>query len=180
MTSFFSLIDFTSPKLYLMFAHIFLNPFLWNVIPRLEYYKKFVSKLFGSRDIGLYVWSAIVFSLGISRNLLFKFVVDEQKKLDLPNTYIDVIGYISYTIGMILVVGSSIRLGIIGTYNGDAFGILFPSKITGFPFNITSSPMYDGSTLNFLGHSLLHRSPVGVILTIWVYITYQLSCYFEE
>jgi methylene-fatty-acyl-phospholipid synthase len=180
MTSLLSLIDFTSPRLYLAFAHIFFNPFLWNIISRLEYYKKFVSKIFGSRLIAVYVWSAIVFTLGISRNLLFKFVVDEQKKLDLPNTYIDVIGYSSYTIGIILVVSSSIRLGIVGTYNGDAFGFLFPSKITGFPFNVTSSPMYDGSTLNFLGHAILYRSPVGVILSIWVYIVYRVSCCFEE
>ena len=94
--------------------------------------------------------------------------------------YIDIIGYIIYTIGIILVVGSSIRLGIVGTYNGDYFGILFPNRITGFPYNITDSPMYDGSVLNFLGHSILYRSPVGVMLTIWVWIIYRIGCLFEE
>ena len=180
MTSFFSLIDFTSPKLYFSLFHIFLNPFMWNLIGRLEYNTKCFSKFFGTPLKGVYASFVLIFTLGITRNLLFKFVVDEQQKLDLPYMCIDVIGYIIYAAGIILVVGSSIRLKIVGTYLGDYFGILFPNRITGFPYNITDSPMYDGSVLNFLGHSILYRSPVGVMLTIWVWIIYRIGCMFEE
>jgi len=28
-------------------------------------------------------------------------------------------------------------------------------RITGFPFNVCDNPMYNGSTLNFLGYALL-------------------------
>ena len=180
MSSILSLIDFTSPKLYFSLFHILLNPFIWNVIGRVEYKTKCFSKFFGTPLRGVYASSILIFSLGITRNFLFKFVVDEQQKLDLPYLYIDIIGYIIYAIGIVLVVGSSIQLGVIGTYLGDYFGILFPNRITGFPYNITDSPMYDGSVLNFLGHSIINRSPVGVLLTIWVWIIYRIGCMFEE
>lgn len=42
-----------------------------------------------------------------------------------------------------------------GTYLGDYFGILMSSRVTGFPFNLFSDPMYVGSTFAFLGGALL-------------------------
>ena len=41
-----------------------------------------------------------------------------------------------------------------GTFLGDYFGILMKEKVTGFPFNVLDNPMYVGSTLLFLAHSL--------------------------
>lgn len=174
------LIDFTSPTLYLVILHIMFNPFLWSAIGRIEYYTKWFSRVFGGKKRGCYVAAVIIFSFGISRNLLFKFVVDQQEKLALDNKMIDILGYILYFIGIVLVAGATYQLGIIGTYDGDYFGLLLPSKATGFPYNISSSPMYDGSTLNFLAHSLLHRSPVGVFLTLIVYVCYKIGCIFED
>jgi len=40
-------------------------------------------------------------------------------------------------------------------FAGDYFDILLPAKVTGFPFNVMDNPMYWGSTLNFLGMSLV-------------------------
>lgn len=40
--------------------------------------------------------------------------------------------------------------------------------------------MYDGSTLNFLGHAILYRSPAGLFLTAWVYFIYRVGLYFED
>ena len=37
---------------------------------------------------------------------------------------------------------------------GDYFGILMDARVTGFPFNICSDPMYVGSTLNFVAEAL--------------------------
>ncbi len=45
-------------------------------------------------------------------------------------------------------------LGVTGTYLGDYFGILMDKMVTGFPFNILDNPMYIGSTMCFLAHSL--------------------------
>lgn len=40
--------------------------------------------------------------------------------------------------------------------------------------------MYDGSTLNFLGYALYYRSPVGLLLTFWVYLIYRIGLHFED
>ena len=37
--------------------------------------------------------------------------------------------------------------------------------VTGFPFNVTSSPMYDGSTMSFLGTALWFGKPAGIALS---------------
>ncbi|PLW11837.1 hypothetical protein PCASD_19100 [Puccinia coronata f. sp. avenae] len=71
-------------------------------------------------------------------------------------------------------------LGFTGTYLGDYFGILMDHMVQGFPFNLTSSPMYNGSTLCFLGTALSYRSPAGVILTGLVYLVYQVALKYEE
>jgi methylene-fatty-acyl-phospholipid synthase len=47
-------------------------------------------------------------------------------------------------------------LGITGTFLGDYFGILMKEKVTGFPFNLTSDPMYNGSSLIFLGDAIAY------------------------
>lgn len=65
-----------------------------------------------------------------------------------------VLGAAFMAVGSILVASSMFRLGITGTYLGDYCGILMDARVTGFPFNVLSNPMYDGSTLNFLGMAL--------------------------
>ena len=59
-----------------------------------------------------------------------------------------------YVIGFTLVGSSYWRLGLTGTYLGDYFGILMDSRVTGFPFNVTNNPMYNGATLLFIAHAL--------------------------
>lgn len=60
----------------------------------------------------------------------------------------------AFSIGNVLVLSSFYRLGITGTYLGDHFGILMKQRITDFPFNWFSHPMYEGSTLVFLSYAL--------------------------
>lgn len=73
-----------------------------------------------------------------------------------------VVGATLVIFGITLVLSSFFALGITGTFLGDYCGILMEERVTGFPFNITDNPMYDGSTLNFIGlalwyaHSSLH------------------------
>lgn len=100
--------------------HIFLDPFLWNVLGQVEYKTKKISKLFGGNaKAAVYTIFVFIFTLGLSRNYLYKVVVDNQPQMEWNETVCKVLGYFFYTIGMILVVGSSWRLGIIGTYLGD-------------------------------------------------------------
>lgn len=63
---------------------------------------------------------------------------------------------------------------------GDYFGILMDEPVTGFPFNVTSAPMYWGSTISFLGTSLLYGRPAGALLTIHVFLVYLAALQFED
>lgn len=71
-------------------------------------------------------------------------------------------------------------MGITGTFLGDYFGILMDSMVTGFPFNVTVAPMYHGSTCSFLGTAILYGKPAGILLTLWVYIVYQIALSYEN
>jgi protein-S-isoprenylcysteine O-methyltransferase Ste14 len=82
--------------------------------------------------------------------------------------------------GNILVLSSMWALGVTGTYLGDYFGILMDHIVTGFPFNVTASPMYWGSTMSFLGTSLWFGKPAGLFLTFAVYASYWIALKFEE
>lgn len=52
--------------------------------------------------------------------------------------------------------------------------------VTGFPFNVTGSPMYTGSTLSFLGTALLFGKPAGILLTGLVHVVYAIALSFED
>lgn len=71
-------------------------------------------------------------------------------------------------------------LGVTGTYLGDYFGILMDDIVTGFPFNVTVSPMYYGSTMSFLGTAILFGKPAGILLTVEVLIVYLIALRFED
>ena len=82
--------------------------------------------------------------------------------------------------GQVLVLTSMWALGVTGTYLGDYFGILMDSKVEGFPFNVSGSPMYLGSTLCFLGMALYKGRGAGVLLTLEVVVMYLIALRFEE
>lgn len=71
-------------------------------------------------------------------------------------------------------------LGITGTYLGDYFGILMDHMVTGFPFNVTGSPMYYGSFMSFLGTALWYGKPAGIVLSFLVLVVYQIALSFED
>lgn len=52
--------------------------------------------------------------------------------------------------------------------------------VTGFPFNVTSAPMYWGSTMSFLGTALWFGKPAGVLLAGLVWMAYQVALQFED
>lgn len=65
-----------------------------------------------------------------------------------------VVAPIIFIIGQTLVLASTYRLGITGTFLGDYFGILMDKRVEGFPFNVLENPMYSGSTLCFIASAL--------------------------
>ena len=162
--------------------HIIFNVLLWNVTSRIQYKTKFFSNLFGDKKRAVYIHSIIIFSFGLSRNFLYKYVVNTSNNFFplIDNQYTTYIGYMMLLIGIILVSSATYKLGLIGTYNGDAYGFLLPSIITSFPFNLFNAPMYLGSTLNFLGYAIINKSLTGIALTILVGIVYFCGNIFEE
>lgn len=147
-----------------------------------EYHNQLLSNVFGGRkQTACYALAATIFSLGLVRDWLYKTALSEQATH--PILLSDSSRYAGYALlgtGNLLVISSTIRLGITGTFLGDYFGILLDEMVTGFPFNVSTSPMYTGSTMSFLGTALYFGKPAGLILTAWVYIVYQVALTFED
>lgn len=123
----------------------------------------------------------MIFALGLVRDWLYKVAITEQPSHPLLETSPSrIAAYLLLACGNLLVFSSIWALGITGTYLGDYFGILMDQMVTGFPFNITSAPMYQGSTMVFLGTALLWGKPAGILLSLWVYIAYSIALAFED
>lgn len=139
------------------FLVILLHPVLWNCIARFEYHTRFISRAFVKPKNGVIALAIWIILVGLYRDILFNMVTERQDKVaELSTLPFRALGVVSIALGLVLVVMSFIRLGFFGTYLGDYFGILMEEKVTGFPFDIFTHPMYDGSTLIFLGKALLY------------------------
>ncbi|KAF2452420.1 phosphatidylethanolamine N-methyltransferase [Lineolata rhizophorae] len=175
-------VDFKQPSFWVSAVSILFNPTFWNIAARQEYHNKIITKLFGGNSrYGCYGLAVTIFSLGIIRDMLYERALRTQPThplLDSPTATYTGVGLVLS--GNVLVLSSMWKLGITGTYLGDYFGILMDDMVTSFPFNVTSSPMYDGSTLSFLGTALWFGKPAGVLLTALVYAMYRVACRFED
>lgn len=79
---------------------------------------------------------------------------DQPTRHILPEVYRTVVPVVLFLVGQTLVLTSTWALGITGTFLGDYFGILMDHRVEGFPFNVVTNPMYDGSTLCFIATAL--------------------------
>lgn len=128
--------------------------------------------------------AATIFSLGIIRDFIYTTALENQPKSPLLTKQYPqlatIVAAILFGAGNTLVLSSMWALGITGTYLGDYFGILMDEIVTGFPFNVTGSPMYWGSASSFLGTAIWHGSPAGIGLTAFVYTCYKVALQFED
>lgn len=174
-------IDFEETWFKTALYFVAFNPIFWNIVARLEYRTHVLTKLAGSPKKGCYLLAFTIFSLGIARDLSFEKALRAQTVAPLlDEDYIKNIGRICIGAGQVLVLTSMYQLGVTGTYLGDYFGILMDDIVTSFPFNVSSNPMYQGSTLSFLGYSLLNGKAAGLIITFFVYTMYSFALKFEE
>jgi phosphatidylethanolamine N-methyltransferase len=151
--------------------------------PQTEYRAKVLTKLFGgNRYYGCYFLTVAIFSLGIFRDFLYERALRSQPVyqplVDSPLT--QPLAILLFLGGNTLVLTSMLALGVTGTYLGDYFGILMDDMVTGFPFNVSSCPMYLGSTMSFAATALWFAKPAGLLLTVEVWIVYWLALKFEE
>ncbi|BFZ59779.1 Phosphatidyl-N-methylethanolamine N-methyltransferase [Saitoella coloradoensis] len=179
----FSSIDWSHPSLYIAVASILFNPIWWNVVARMEYHNKTLTKLAGGNaKWGCYGLAVAIFSLGIIRDFLYERALNAQP-LYAPlaaHPYTKPLAVALFLTGNILVLTSMYALGVTGTYLGDYFGILMDARVTGFPFNVTDNPMYWGSAMSFLGTALWYGKPAGVVLSVVVVVMYKIALAFEE
>lgn len=114
------------------------------------------------------------------RDHLYAAALAEQPTYE-PLTHVAVraLGIALILIGTVLVVSSMWVLGITGTYLGDYFGILMDHMVTDFPFNVTSDPMYWGSSANFIGVALWYGKPAGLLLSALVIAAYAVALQYE-
>ena len=144
-----------------------------------EYKYKAITRLFGGNPRrGCYALAIAIFSLGILRDTLFERALRHQPSAD--GFQSAPLAYLLLAAGNTLVLSSFYQLGITGTFLGDYFGILMDEPVTGFPFSVIGAPMYAGSTMSFLGSSILYGRPAGVALTLLVIIVYGIALQFEE
>lgn len=163
----------------------FLCPTIWNILARIcNKITTNQSKTF--QYITCYILAIWIFSFSSYRDYCFSQMLTTQPHT--LNNYIH--NYISYDIqqyigigliliGQIFVLSSFYQLGITGTFLGDYCGILMQYRVITFPFNVLNDPMYDGATLSFLGYSLYNNSITGLIVTLWIYILYQIALKLE-
>lgn len=174
-------IDYDGPYFTTALLFIMFNPVFWNIVARLEYYTHFLTKLAGSAKRGCYLLAATIFCLGIARDLTFEKALRFQEVSPLLDTpTFKNIGYVFLGVGQVLVLSSMYQLGITGTYLGDYFGILMDDRVTAFPFNVSNNPMYQGSTMSFIGTSLIYGKPAGLVLAFFVHFMYYFALKFEE
>lgn len=149
-------IDITDEVFWQAAIVILLHPLFWNIIARLEYYTHIITKICRKREIGVCLLALWIFVIGIYRDALFVAAVRHQKRMPELHTFaFRATGELCIIFGLLLVFSSFYQLGVFGTYLGDYFGILMEKRVTAFPFNVCSDPMYDGATLAFLGKALL-------------------------
>ncbi|MCJ1450437.1 Phosphatidyl-N-methylethanolamine N-methyltransferase [Mycoblastus sanguinarius] len=144
-----------------------------------EYHNKTLTRLFGGNSRrACYAIAVTIFSLGLIRDALYERALRQQP---LSSTlYQPYLAYALLAIGNTLVLTSYYALGVTGTFLGDYFGILMDEKVEGFPFSVTSAPMYWGSTCSFLGTAVLYGRPAGVLLTGFVFSVYWGALQFED
>ncbi|XP_029433007.1 phosphatidylethanolamine N-methyltransferase isoform X2 [Rhinatrema bivittatum] len=149
-------VDLTDSNFAVAVLCIIFNPLFWNAVARWEHKTRSLTRLLGSPYTGCYCLGVILVLLAILRSHCFAEAMKSQPRfagLDFPGAYYT--GLILLASGVLFVVSSFSALGFVGTYLGDYFGILMKEKVTGFPFNIMENPMYWGSTVNYLGWSLM-------------------------
>ncbi|KAJ7784081.1 phospholipid methyltransferase-domain-containing protein [Mycena metata] len=176
-----SLVDFNQTSLLVSLFSIAFNPVAWNIVAQNEYRNKTITRLFGGNArYGCYFLAVMIFSFGMFRDSLYhRALLDQPQHAILPASLNTIVPAVLFLVGQVFVVTSTWALGVTGTFLGDYFGILMDHRVEGFPFNVLRDPMYVGSTMSFAATALWLERPVGLFITVYVYIVYILALRYE-
>ena len=173
-------INYEDSNLWVACLCIVFNPLYWNALARWEYRTKWLSRFTG-QYIGCSLLAVNILIFGLYRDWRFQVALQSQPGWwYLRRNFFLWPGHAFVLLGSILVITSFWKLGFFGTFLGDYFGIHLPKRVSGFPFNLFSHPMYLGSFLNFLGIALIQASQAGIFLSMIVYIMYKVAIMLEE
>lgn len=173
-------VDPTEPRFLVAVIAIIFNPFFWNVVARWEHRTRGLTRLFGGPYVACYCLGILILLLNVYRSHSITVAMKGQPRLELMDrVQVYYAGAALLAVGSLFVISSFLALGFTGTFLGDYFGILMEQKVTGFPFNVLENPMYWGSTANYLGLALMNASPVGVVLTAVVALSYRVAIAYE-
>jgi len=170
-------IDLSQRSFWVSLGAIAFNPIAWNIAAQAEARKHVLTKLFGGRRYtACYALAATIFLLGLNRDALYQQALRHQPVSEsLQYAEVKILAAVLFAIGSTLVLTSMWQLGITGTFLGDYFGILMDAPVTSFPFNVSTHPMYDGSSLNFLATALWYGTPAGILLSAVVFVIYRIA-----
>ncbi|XP_072528057.1 phosphatidylethanolamine N-methyltransferase isoform X2 [Salminus brasiliensis] len=173
-------IDPADPRFCVAVIAIIFNPFFWNVVARWEHRTRGLTRLFGSPYVACYCLGFLILLLNVYRSHSITVAMKGQPRLELMDqVQVFYAGAALLAVGSLFVISSFLALGFTGTFLGDYFGLLMEQRVTGFPFNVLENPMYWGSTANYLGLALMNASPVGVLLTAVVALSYRVAIAYE-
>ncbi|XP_062820237.1 phosphatidylethanolamine N-methyltransferase isoform X4 [Anolis carolinensis] len=151
-----------------------------NEMARWEHRTQSLTRLFRSPYVACYCLGATILFLNFLRSHCFTEAMKSQPKLEVLDGLLGYyVGMAFVAVGSLFVISSFLALGFFGTFLGDYFGILMEAKVTGFPFSVLDNPMYWGSTTVYLGWSLIHASPAGLVLTAVVALCYAIALLYE-
>ncbi|XP_072839019.2 phosphatidylethanolamine N-methyltransferase isoform X3 [Pogona vitticeps] len=180
MTLALEYVDLTDSRFVVAVLCIALNPLFWNLVARWEHKTRSLTRMFRSPYVACYCLGAVIMLLNFLRTNCFTEAMRSQPRLNVLDCLVGYyIGLAFVVVGTVFVVSSFLVLGFVGTFLGDYFGILMEAKVTCFPFNVLDNPMYWGSTIIYLGWSIMHASPAGFLLTAVVALCYTIALLYE-
>ena len=146
-----------------------------------EHHTRFLSKAMGGAYPACYFLAVSIFVLSGIRDVFFEWAMGSQPDLltDGNRAVFEAVGTVVMGVGLVFVLATYYKLGITGTYLGDYCGILMDAKVTSFPFDVLSHPMYTGATAIFLGQAIRRGSPAGLLLTGVVALVYAVAESYE-
>ncbi|XP_032618687.1 phosphatidylethanolamine N-methyltransferase [Chelonoidis abingdonii] len=159
MTLLLSYVKLTDSTFAAAVLCIAFNPLFWNVVARWEHKTRVLSRVCGSPYTACYCLGAVILLLNFIRSHWMSAFRLAKMNADM------------FFLGL----GLLLKKGI----QGDYFGILKEEKVTSFPFNVMDNPMYWGSTACYLGWSIMHASPAGLLLTAVVAVSYMIAMLYE-
>nr|XP_054749721.1 phosphatidylethanolamine N-methyltransferase-like [Lytechinus pictus] len=152
-----------------------------NSVSRYEYQTRFLTNLFGSKKVACSLFCGVIAILALFRFYTFYWAVAGQESWPLlDHIIVKMIGQTLTVSGIIMATSAVIALNFYGYGFADCFDILMEDRVTCFPFNIFNNPMYLGSTLEYIGATLVKASPTGMLLSAMIGGMYIIALHIEE